>query len=320
MTIGQAVRASRLSRKLTQAEVAEQAGVSRQAVGLLENSGGRISTLLAIQPFAPVQLHGLPPGQTFGDRVRVARGERSLAEMARLSGVAINTIRAIEEGGGTVDSLARIIGALAPKAAFRPVAHRVKMWRSVHGRTNPNRAIEDYYASPAPIVRILLDNENFAGRILEPCLGEARVIEHVLHERGYNDVVCFDIAGHGDERRDFFSITEQYDAIVTNPPFRHHVAFIRHARKVARHKIALLLPLNYLTGKSRHDEVWMDRDFPLARVLIMSRGVNFLTNDPFADRLLASQLYCAWFVFDRHHLGPPTMQWLDNHPLIERGK
>jgi hypothetical protein len=79
-----------------------------------------------------------------------------------------------------------------------------------------------------------------------------------------------------------------------------------------------MLPLNYLTGKQRHSEIWDDGQFPLARVLIMNRGVNFLTDDPFAERVMSSQLYCGWFIFDRDHVGPPTMTWVDNHALIAR--
>lgn len=319
MSIGQAVRASRISRKLTQADVAERAGVSRQAIGLLENGGGRIATLLAVQPHAPIRLRGLPPGPTFGDRLKVARGQRSIAEVAHLAGLAINTVRALEANGGTITSLSRLVTILAAKAAFEMVPHRPKRWRAVHGWSNPNRSLTDHYTTPAPIIRLLLDHEKFEGSVLEPCVGEARVIEHVLFERGQNDVTCFDLAGKNAERRDFFDITEPYDAIVTNPPFKQHVAFIKHARTIARRKIAFLLPLNYLTGKTRHEEIWSHTDFPLARVLVMNRGVNFLTDDPFADRLLSSQLYCAWYVFERGHVGAPTVQWIDNHSLIERG-
>lgn len=140
----------------------------------------------------------------------------------------------------------------------------------------------------------------------------------MLHERGYQDTHCFDIVGLGDEQRDFFDITERYASIVTNPPFSRHVEFIEHAKQIATEKVALLLPLNYLTGKQRHSRLWEDQSFPLARVLILNRGVNFLTDDPFADRTQSSQLYCASFIFERAHEGPPSMQWLDNHVMVKR--
>lgn len=318
MNFGQAVRASRLSRKLTQSELAKRAGVSRQAIVLLESNSGRLSTLMAVQRFAPIRLLGLPPGHSFGQRVRAARGSRTVEEVAAVAGVAANTVRALEADRGTVRSLSRLIVALAPDAAVRPVFERTRGFATVGGRSSPNRTTQDYYATPAPIVRILLDNEEFVGSLLEPCVGEARVIEHVLRERGFNDVTCFDLVGEGAEKRDFFNISEPYDAVLTNPPFNQHVAFIVHAKTIARHKIALLLPLNYLTGRQRQTEIWDDKSFPLARVLVLNRGVNFLADDPFSDRIQASQLYLAWFIWERSHTGPPTVSWLDSHALIQR--
>lgn len=312
------MRASRLSRKLTQAEVATLANISRQAIVLLESNGGRIATLIAVQRYAPVKLQGLPPGNSFGERLRVARGARSIVDVAVSARLSSNTIRALEGGGGTVRCLSRALDALTPSASVLPVYERGRGFKTVGGRHNPNRPVQDYYATPAPIVRILLDHEPLRGRILEPCVGEARVVEHVLLERGYTDVTCFDIVGEGIEKRDFFDITEQFDTIITNPPFNQHVEFIKHAKVVARDKVVLLLPLNYLTGKQRHSEIWEDRAFPLARVLVLNRGVNFLADDPFSEHVRPSQIYLAWFIFERAHEGPPILSWIDSHALIER--
>jgi hypothetical protein len=214
----------------------------------------------------------------------------------------------------------KIAVALAPSFTVRPVELRKHGFKVVGGKRNPQRPVSDYYATPAPIARVLLDNENFAGSILEPCVGEARVIEHVLAERGFTDITCYDLVGEGDERRDFFDVVNQYDCIVTNPPFSEHVRFIQHAKKLARRKIALLLPINYLTGKERHSVVWEDREFPLARVYILNRGVGFLNDDPFAERVPPTQLYCAWFIFERTHQGPPQLQWIDNDAFVRRGR
>ena len=50
MDIGKALRRTRKSVGLTQEEVASRAGVSRQAVVLLEQGGGRMSTLAKVAP------------------------------------------------------------------------------------------------------------------------------------------------------------------------------------------------------------------------------------------------------------------------------
>lgn len=303
---------------MSQSDVANLAGISRQAVGLLEANAGRISTLLAAQSHAPIRLRGLPEAKTFGERVRAARGSRSIDEVAALASISPNTVRALEKDTGTVRCLWKLIHALAPEASVAPVFERGRGFKTVGGRGNPNRSKHDYYATPAPIVRVLLEHERFEGSILEPCVGEARVIERVLNEHGYEDVTCFDLAGEGKERRDFFTISENYETVLTNPPFNQHVTFILHAKTIAKSKIALLLPLNYLTGKQRHAELWDDRSFPLARVLVLNRGVNFLVDDPFAEYVQPSQLYLAWFIFERSHDGPPVLSWIDSHALIQR--
>jgi hypothetical protein len=81
--------------------------------------------------------------------------------------------------------------------------------------------------------------------------------------------------------------------------------------------VALLLPLNYLTGAGRLNAIWSDDKFPLSDVLIFNRGIDFLKN-PFNEKLGSSQMYCAWYVWDQKHVGPPRMRWLDNDRFIER--
>lgn len=277
-----------------------------------------MATLMAVQRIVPIRLMGVPSGHTFGQRIRAARGATSVSEVAGRAGLSPNTVVAVERGGGTVSALTRVIAAVAPLASVVAVQQRKRSFPTVVGRLTVHRSIQDHYSTPAPVVRLLLDHEEFEGSILEPCVGEARVIEHVLAERGHRNVTCFDIAGEGPERRDFFDIMEHYDAILTNPPYNQHAAFILHAKKIARQKIALLMPLNYLTGKLRQSAIWADKAFPLARVLVLNRGVNFLAEDPFADKIEPSQLYCAWFIFERAHAGPPHIMWLDTHSLISR--
>ena len=324
MLISVAIRLSRRSRNLTQQELADRAGVSRQAIVLLESGAGRVSTLHAALAHAPIKFHNLPqPNDPIHLRLKASReaNGQSIPDVARAAQISINTVKAVEAGGGTVGSLTKIMTVVAPRAKPIPWLEKPrKNWQVLTWKPNPDRNFADYYATPAPIARMLFDHEVFEGAVLEPAVGAARVIERVLVERGYSNITCFDIEGAGSERRDFFDVTEMYDSIITNPPFNRHVDFILHAKKLARDKIALLLPINYLTGKRRHADVWEDTVFPLARVLILNRGVNFLAGDPFAERVMPSQLYCAWFIWSRDHVGPPTMTWVDNDALIARGQ
>jgi hypothetical protein len=246
----------------------------------------------------------------------------SLREVAERADIAVNTIREIEAGRGTMDRVHRLAGVVAPRAQAKALKNGSDRngFVTVGWVADRNRHRADYYPSPAPIVRLLLDHEEFdkAQSVLEPTVGQARVIERILRERGFVDVTCFDLHGEGHERRDFFDIHEPYHTIITNPPFRLHREFIRHAKQIATHKIALLLPLNYLTGVGRHQDIWTDPEFPLARVYVMNRGIDFIGSDPHADAFRPSQMYCCWFTFERGHTGPPTLHWIDNNKHVER--
>lgn len=323
MNIGEAVRAERQQLRLSQSELGSLIGVSRHAVAALEQSRGRISTLLAVEPILRLNIVGLSHGEGLVERVGAtrARDRRSLRDVAASAGVCINTVREIEAGRGAVQSLAKIVTALVPGAQLRGGTTRIQrqgfitVGRRISDRHNPS----DYFATPAPVTRLLLDHEPFdiEKPILEPAVGEARAIDRVLRERGHQ-TICFDLNGRGDERRDFLSLNERFHALITNPPFSLHLEFVAQAKRITDHKIALLLPLNYLTGAQRHAEIWEDREFPLARVHVLNRGVNFMKGDVHGDKFHPAQLYLGWFVFERGHVGPPHINWIDCTPWIER--
>ena len=323
LEIGEAIRAERQQLRLSQSELGDLIGVSRQAIAALEQSRGRLSTLLAVEPILRLNIIGLAHGDGLIERIGATRVRdvRSLRDVAASAGVSINTVREVEAGRGAVQSLLKIIVALLPGASLRAGTTRIQrkgfvtVGRRISDRHNP----ADYFATPAPVTRLLLDHEPFDNDkpILEPAAGEARAIDRVLRERGHQ-TVCFDLHGIGAERRDFLSLTDRYHALITNPPFSLHLQFVAHAKQIIDHKIALLLPLNYLTGAKRHAEIWEDREFPLARVHVLSRGVNFMKGDVHGDRFHPAQLYLGWFVFERGYEGPPHINWIDCTPWIER--
>lgn len=281
-----------------------------------------MSTLVAVLPHCPVDFRNLASAPTLAGQVSVARQllGLSIPQAAHAAGVAPNTVRAIEGGNGNVAAFMVLAQALTTELQVVPVKPRpTGIWRTVAGKTNRHRDPTDYYATPAPIARMLLENVDFDrnASVLEPCVGQARVLEITLREAGFTSITASDIQAVGPERRDFFDVAGDYDYIITNPPFRDHGKWILHAKRLARMKIALLLPLNYLTGANRMSAIWSDAEFPLAEVLIFNRGLDFLA-DPFAPTLGSSQLYCAWYVWDRSHEGAPNLRWLDNNALIAR--
>jgi hypothetical protein len=80
---------------------------------------------------------------------------------------------------------------------------------------------------------------------------------------------------------------------------------------VARKKIAMLLPLSYLQGQARYDELWNDKEFPLARIHVFNRF--FDLSHPLREdgkMVLGMQTY-AWYVWEKGHKGAPEIKWID---------
>lgn len=322
LDIGAGVRRSRELAELSQRKLAALAGTSEDAILRLERGEGSTRMLEAVLAKLHFRIQGLDRADTFAERVRSTRRSKQLsaAKVAREAGVTTKALRSVELGSSQVRVLASVIRIVAPEAKFiaaAPPRWSGKAFRTVQTpSTKRERHPSDHYSTPLPLIRLLLDAEQFPEHVLEPAVGEERIIEKALEERGYK-VTCFDLHGRGREQRDFFDIDESYPALITNPPFRLATEFIEHAKRIVTEKFAMLLPLNNLTGFDRWQRLWTATDFPLAKVHVLNRGVHFL-QDPHRDHVDSSQMYCAWYTFERDHRGPPTLLWLNNQALIAR--
>ena len=129
------------------------------------------------------------------------------------------------------------------------------------------RRASDFYETPYSITQQLLDRETFEknATTLEPACGNGAILS-VLHKNGM-------FAWGYDVETDFLKETRQVDQIITNPPFSLALEFIKQAKEIVRCKFAFLLPLSYLHGKKRLDEIYTNRVFPLAKVYVSWRGV-----------------------------------------------
>ena len=184
--------------------------------------------------------------------------------------------------------------------------------RTLTKRFNQREKIRDHFATPMAITRLLLERETFEGTILEPAAGERRAIVAALEEAGYDGIQHFDL--HDPIPTDFLSWSGEVDNVITNPPFSQVCEFWESAADVARRKIAFLMPLNFLTGKDRYERIWSNTAFPLARVYVLSRGIDFRGSDPFGEGFKPSQLYCAWCVWERGHEGEAQLSIVHNQP------
>lgn len=170
------------------------------------------------------------------------------------------------------------------------------------------RKANDFYETPYSMTRHLLDNVAFdkSLNVLEPACGGGAIVR-VLKEHWQDNLIsAYDI------ERDFLKETSQWDYIITNPPFSLAGDFVKVAKKVAKKKFAMLLPLNYLHGKKRFNEIYSDKEYPLSQVNV------FVSYAMLGEKLREDGKYgtgmivYAWYVWDREHKGNPEINWFDN--------
>lgn len=174
-------------------------------------------------------------------------------------------------------------------------------------RRNGKRDEDDFYPTPSYAVERLLDFESFEGEIWEPVCGDG-AISKVLQSRGMQ-VFSSDLVdrGFGDTHVDFLNTTRLCGAVITNPPFVLAQEFIEHAKGCARNKIAMFLKTTFLEGVRRYP-LFKDTRFPLARMYQFCARVKL--SKPGLVTNGGGMLAFAWFVWEREHKGPATLEWI----------
>ena len=166
----------------------------------------------------------------------------------------------------------------------------------------------DFYPTPAYATEALLARESFTGTILEPACGDGAISE-VLKAHGANGDVCsFDIVNRGyGLQADFFDTVQHFDNIITNPPYNVALEFILKSKEIANHKIAMFLKTVFLESTRRY-EMFTDTKFPLKTMYQFSKRVTLYKGGVKLKN--SGMISYAWFVWDRFHVGKPTIQWI----------
>ena len=170
----------------------------------------------------------------------------------------------------------------------------------------PRESVLDFYETPKIITEQLLANEpfDFSNTALEPADGKG-AISSVL-EQYFLSVVSYDI------ERDFLQETQQYDILITNPPYSKSIDFIQKAMHVVRDKFCFLLPIGYLNGKQRYGPAFGSKAFPLKRVLVFVPNLHLGHPKSSAENLVEGGLLgYAWFIWQRGYEGDPTISWIE---------
>lgn len=178
------------------------------------------------------------------------------------------------------------------------------------GVNRGQRKKSDFYETPYSITKQLLDVETFKGSIREPACGNGAILK-VLKHKGLK-AAGSDIS----KGFNFLESKDKCDTIITNPPFSLAKEFILKSKKLARHKIAFLLPLSYLHGVDRYETVYSDTKFPLKKVWVFTRYP--MLGDPLRrdGKYRTGMMVYAWYIWDRKHKGDATVGWINNQKYI----
>lgn len=164
----------------------------------------------------------------------------------------------------------------------------------------------DFYPTPAWGTQALLNHVRFDGVILEPCCGDGAMAE-VIIAAGY-DVTASDLVARGyGAQRDFLSISDSYENIITNPPFNVAEVLIDHALQIARGKVCFLLRTAFLESGRRYRKFYADR--PPSRLLVFSERLSMYPKGSEVNG--GGTMSYAWFVWDKtDQSGDTKINWI----------
>ncbi len=167
----------------------------------------------------------------------------------------------------------------------------------------------DFYETPYSITSKFLEVEEFNKElsVCEPACGGGAIVK-VLEEYWQKDKIR-----SYDREVNFLWDYDDYDYIITNPPFSLSSEFIQRAKQRARKKFAFLLPLSYLHGKKRYDEIYCDKTYGLKKVYVFTRYPMLGEKLREDGKYHTGMMVYAWFVFEKGYSDQPLIDWIDNN-------
>ena len=169
------------------------------------------------------------------------------------------------------------------------------------------RKKSDFYETPYSMTSHLLEVEDFnkSLTVCEPACGDGAIVK--ILEKKWDNVVAYDI------EKNFLWETGNYDYIITNPPFSLAYEFVQKAKQIATEKFAFLLPLSYLHGKKRYDNIYMDKQYGLKKVYVFTRYPMLGESLREDGKYNTGMMVYAWYIFENHYSGLPVIDWIDNN-------
>lgn len=175
----------------------------------------------------------------------------------------------------------------------------------------------NFYPTPAAVTEALLEVEDFGSEVWEPACGGGAISE-VLVRHGY-EVVSSDIVDRGyGEVEDFFESDRTAECVITNPDFDYSEEFVRTALAKTSYKVAMLLPLTFLTSRGRYELL---SSSPLKAVYVFTGRVSLFPREVRTSGGNGRENN-AWFVWEHGYQGSPTIHLFppDVCDVAEEGK
>ena len=139
-------------------------------------------------------------------------------------------------------------------------------------------------------------------------------MSEVIKQDGHN-VVSYDIVDRGyGQVGDFFQTDfpkHKFD-IITNPPYDNVIEIILKCIDICKDKVALLMPLRYLSSASRYNEVY--QKYPPKCVYVYQERICIAKNADFktySDAGANMEIY-AWYIWQRGYEGATELRWISN--------
>lgn len=167
----------------------------------------------------------------------------------------------------------------------------------------------DLYETPQPATEALSCAETLPHYVWEPACGPGAIVR-VLRRNGHR-VIATDLIDYGSPDQDFghrdFLLEQRapegVEAIVTNPPFKFAAEFVEHSLRLCP-LVVMLLRLTFLESTRRTPIL---EGGHLARIHVFRNRLPMMHRDGWEGPRVSNPTAFAWFVWDRDHKGPATI-------------
>jgi hypothetical protein len=172
----------------------------------------------------------------------------------------------------------------------------------------------DCYSTPVVAVEALLTAESLPYRIWEPATGHGNIVR-VLRNAGHV-VIASDILHYTfplDFEADFLKqmrAPASTELILTNPPYRRATEFVEHALTLCP-RVIMLCRLAFLESECRSGIL---DSGTLAAVHVFRNRLPMMHRHGWAGPRASSAMPFAWFVWNRNHAGPTTLDRISWRP------